>query len=249
MKAVTFALALSLVACRQQQEAVTFPIALPRHAGPAQIGRVSVQALQRIAGAEARDCGIATDLSANARVVVQCATESLRRRQPFYCRFEPRPPDPNPPSVGEVRRQWSSETAYAGTNEGDVYLVTEMEHSSVGPSTTRIVERGEGTPNPMRVIAGMTPPAPRTMSPAIETQHTEISGIIILETVIDEQGVPREVKTLKPLPHDLDLIAQRMVRESRFDPARLFDVALPSYWNVTVHVDKGRLWLEKRSHR
>jgi hypothetical protein len=243
MNARPVALAFLLVACRRQEEAVSFPVSPPARTHRSDLDAIPLSELHAAAGPNARDCGIARDPESSSRVV-QCATASLRNRQPFFCRFAPPILPRGEPSPGGVVGAWSSDTAYAGNSRGEVYAFLRQ------PPTLRkfvpvlLFRSGETLTKPLRSTTGMTKPSPRTVPPAVETPFKDIGGMILIETVIDTKGVPTAVRTVKPLPNDLDLIAQKMVLASRFEPGGLFGEPLPLYWNVVVRVEEGVIWME-----
>src|SRR4051794_36203439 len=51
-----------------------------------------------------------------------------------------------------------------------------------------------------------------------EARRERISGIVILETLIDHTGVVKEVSVLKPLPHGLSEAAVAAVKQWLFKP-------------------------------
>lgn len=63
-----------------------------------------------------------------------------------------------------------------------------------------------------------------------------ISGIVILEVVIDAAGTVREAKVLKPLPYGVDAAALEAVKQWTFVPATLHGRAVEVVYFLTVNV-------------
>lgn len=61
-----------------------------------------------------------------------------------------------------------------------------------------------------------------------------IEGMVILEAIIDAQGVVQDVKVLRSLPM-LDRAAIEAVQQWRYQPTRLNGQAIPIIMTVTVH--------------
>ncbi len=62
---------------------------------------------------------------------------------------------------------------------------------------------------------------------------SRVSGVVILEAVIAEDGTVREVRVLRPVPL-LDAAAVQAVRQWRFSPTRLNGQPVPIVMTVTV---------------
>jgi periplasmic protein TonB len=96
--------------------------------------------------------------------------------------------------------------------------------------------RAPAPPPPMRV--GGVVRAPQKVHhvapsyPAI-AQQAKISGVVILEALIAEDGSVREVKVLKSVPL-LDAAATDAVRQWRFTPTLLNGVPVQVIMSVTV---------------
>src|SRR3954452_23848606 len=54
-----------------------------------------------------------------------------------------------------------------------------------------------------------------------EARRERISGMVVLETLIDHTGVVKEVSVLKPLPHGLSEAAVAAVKQWLFKPGTL----------------------------
>lgn len=68
---------------------------------------------------------------------------------------------------------------------------------------------------------------------------SRISGIVIVEAIINDSGTVSDAHVLKPLPEDLDRQALELVKQTTFEPARFFGVPHAVYYNVTVQVERG----------
>ena len=75
--------------------------------------------------------------------------------------------------------------------------------------------------DPIRIGPGVTAPKPirrpePTYSP--EARSAGVQGSVLLEIVIDEQGLPTWIRTLSPLGYGLDERAQECIKTWRFQP-------------------------------
>ena len=68
-----------------------------------------------------------------------------------------------------------------------------------------------------------------------EDRAAGVSGTVILEAVIDEQGNVTNVKVLKGLSAGLDESSMKAVRSWKFDPARMGGRPVPVYYTLTVN--------------
>jgi TonB family protein len=68
-----------------------------------------------------------------------------------------------------------------------------------------------------------------------EARRARISGIVILETLIDKTGTVREVNVLKPLPFGLDQAAVDAVKQWKFNPALKNGEPVDVVFNLTVN--------------
>jgi len=74
---------------------------------------------------------------------------------------------------------------------------------------------------PVHIGPGDTPPKPirnpePTYSP--EARSAGVQGRVLLEIVIDEQGLPTQIRILSPLGYGLDERAQECIKKWRFTP-------------------------------
>jgi TonB family protein len=68
-----------------------------------------------------------------------------------------------------------------------------------------------------------------------EARAARISGIVIVEAIIDRNGGVRDVKVLKPLPFGLDQAAADAVKQWTFQPATLDGKPVEVFFNLTVN--------------
>jgi TonB family protein len=168
--------------------------------------------------------------------------------------------DPDPDSTGvespEQQRE-SSEASDLQTNE-EIDLSTENisvrdDGPGVARSPSRLRTAPERHPSGLADEAwrrGSTPERlPRRVGGSVEApvlvtrtepRYTEvarkarISGIVILECVIDENGSVRDVRVLKPLPFGLDRAAADAVKQWTFRPGMLNGQPVEVVYNLTV---------------
>jgi TonB family protein len=68
-----------------------------------------------------------------------------------------------------------------------------------------------------------------------EARANRVSGIVILETVIDSNGDVRDAKVLKPLPYGLDEAAAAAVKQWKFRPGTLDGIPVDTIFNLTIN--------------
>lgn len=68
-----------------------------------------------------------------------------------------------------------------------------------------------------------------------EARRARVEGVVILETVIDRDGLVTEANVLKGLPHGLSESALSTIREWKFKPAMLEGEPVPVYFMLTVN--------------
>jgi TonB family protein len=68
-----------------------------------------------------------------------------------------------------------------------------------------------------------------------EARANRISGIVMVEAVIDQNGDVRDVKVLKPLPHGLDQAAVDAVKQWKFRPGTMAGKPVDVIFNLMVN--------------
>jgi len=68
-----------------------------------------------------------------------------------------------------------------------------------------------------------------------EARKERVSGIVILEVVIDKSGTVRDAVVLKPLPFGLDQAALDAVKQWKFRPAMMNGEPVDVIFNLTVN--------------
>ena len=118
----------------------------------------------------------------------------------------------------------------------------------IGPSSDG-AEVSIGPPPPPRIVTPPPPPAPvrpggnvrapqkvHHVAPAYPAiaQSARVSGVVILEALIAEDGSVRDVKVLRSVPL-IDAAATEAVRQWRFTPTLLNGVPVQVIMSVTVN--------------
>ena len=89
-----------------------------------------------------------------------------------------------------------------------------------------------------RMSPGMKPPklihSVEPVYPAA-AKAERIAGIVILETLINEQGTIDDVRVMKGLPQGLDQAAVDAVKQWRFEPASIDGKVVPVIFNLTIN--------------
>lgn len=65
-------------------------------------------------------------------------------------------------------------------------------------------------------------------------RKARVSGIVILEIIVDKKGFVRQERVLKPLPFGLDQAAVEAVRQWRFRPGTRYGRPVDVIFDVTV---------------
>ncbi|HEV3484416.1 MAG TPA: energy transducer TonB, partial [Vicinamibacterales bacterium] len=68
-----------------------------------------------------------------------------------------------------------------------------------------------------------------------EARAARISGVVIVEAMINENGTVDDVRVLKPLPFGLDQAAVEAVRQWVFRPATFDGKPVPVVFNLTIN--------------
>jgi TonB family protein len=124
-----------------------------------------------------------------------------------------------------------------------IRLEDEIEPDIDLPDTDIVFGIPEGPPpveptGPIRVGGDVKPPN-KVYSPS--PQYTEIArkaritGVVIVEAIIDKQGNVTNVKVLKGLPMGLDQSAVDAVKKWRFEPATLNGKPVAVIYNLTIN--------------
>jgi TonB family protein len=90
---------------------------------------------------------------------------------------------------------------------------------------------------PVRVGGDVKPPVLTKRVEAVptaESLQSRISGMVIIEVVVDESGHVADARVLKPLPYGLDAAAIAAVKQWEFSPGTLNGKPVPVLYNVTV---------------
>ena len=132
-----------------------------------------------------------------------------------------RPPAPAPPSPLGV--------------PGGIGTIANLQGVGINNSTLSVPPAPDEQ-KPRRVGGDVIPPE-RTVYKAPQyppaAQAARIEGTVILEAIIDADGVVQNVKVLKSVPL-LDRAAIEAVQQWRYKPTRLNSVAIPVIMSVTV---------------
>ena len=200
------------------------------------------QQFSEMAGRGAIDCGQAADRESAARVY-QCASYALEHRRPFYCLY----PSPRrtmadrglPESLATAGMLWTLPSGFVGRSDGVVRPLIEMSRGTFTLGMPLLIPGAVPPPRPL--AAGMVPPVLIAASSTdLPAEAAGVSGIVIVETVIDAGGSVTQTSVLKTLPGRAAGDAERLVRTLKFQPARFFGVPVPIIYNVTVQVSDGR---------
>jgi len=97
----------------------------------------------------------------------------------------------------------------------------------------------KGTPLPVFVDEGITPPRAITKIPPQYTplaRESRVQGVVIMQAIIETNGQISDVKVLKGLPMGLEEAAVEAIRQWTFDPALDGDGnPVRVYYNLTIN--------------
>lgn len=97
---------------------------------------------------------------------------------------------------------------------------------------------------PYRVGEGVTPPEKISGAPPVYTEEARkarVTGVVVLEAIIDEQGNVTNAAVLQGLPMGLDRSALEAVQGWKFKPATREGKPVRVYYTLTVtfHIEEG----------
>lgn len=87
------------------------------------------------------------------------------------------------------------------------------------------------------VGGGVSPPVPTYMAEAEfsdQARMAKYQGVVVVEIIVDTEGMPRDLKVVRPLGMGLDQKALEAVKQYRFKPARLQGRPVPVMIDVSV---------------
>ncbi|HYU31122.1 MAG TPA: energy transducer TonB, partial [Thermoanaerobaculia bacterium] len=91
---------------------------------------------------------------------------------------------------------------------------------------------------PLRVGGGVSRPEKISGSPPVYTEvarKARVTGVVIVEAIIDERGDVTNARVLKGLPMGLDRAALEAVQHWKFRPAQFQGRAVKVYYTLTVN--------------
>lgn len=118
-------------------------------------------------------------------------------------------------------------------------LISQCCHRADEP--LRIARTGDaqhsGCPDPHIARVGGADTAPVLLHRVDPIAHSPVRGGVIVEAIIDRQGVVCSAVVLRSVQPDLDAAALAAVRQWRFVPAQLRGQPVQAAYNITVHFD------------
>ncbi|HXH40731.1 MAG TPA: energy transducer TonB [Thermoanaerobaculia bacterium] len=124
--------------------------------------------------------------------------------------------------------------ANADFQQGESVIDSIQTSWSTGPRTVVVADHD----GPLRVGGDVKAPVVvNRVEPLYtdEARRAGISGIVILEVVIDRNGVVTKADVLKPLPFGLDQAAVDAVKQWKFRPGTLNGVPVDVIFNLTMN--------------
>lgn len=134
---------------------------------------------------------------------------------------DPTPDEPEPVTELEVEVNVDEVVA-------DVDAAFGIPDAPPGYSRSDAVAVGGGVTRPVRVYS----PQPRYTEDA---RRAGVEGVVILETVVDEEGNVRDVRILKGLPYGLGESAIDTVKTWRYEPALRDGEPVAVYFTFTIN--------------
>lgn len=197
------------------------------------IAQVHVEAFRQkiveLAPRGAQDCGSTAAVPADR--IERCATEHLGRKAPFFCILAP----PIPKDVAFDIRPYIE--GYVGDRTGTLLRVTV---DSRKKSVVIPVLGPHMTPPPVRVGGWVRPPE-IVHQVRRRVDAKSIRGIVIVEAIVEESGAIRQTRILKPLPRNLDKIAEELLPKAKISPGTLFGRPIPVIFNFSAKVENGEI--------
>jgi TonB family protein len=174
------------------------------------------------------------------------AEEREQKKQKVYVVQQVRFKPPPPKQQQEIPKPRSKKVPIPDPTPDEpepIRLEEEIEPEIDLPDTDIVFGIPEGPPpieptGPIRVGGDVKPPD-KIYSPS--PQYTEIArkaritGVVIVEAIIDKQGNVTNVKVLKGLPMGLDQAAVDAVKRWRFEPATLNGKPVAVIYNLTIN--------------
>jgi protein TonB len=147
-------------------------------------------------------------------------------------------PDRLPPvTTPVIDNLFSGPGPIDGVDHGDPNSTVTLPNSHGDGPVTAPMPEAPRSDEPIHVGAGVTPPEIVTR---IEPRYTDIArhagteGVVVLQAVIDEQGMVTNLSVIKGLPMGLEQAALDAVRQWRFKPALQQGRPVKVYYNLTV---------------
>ncbi|MEM7584968.1 MAG: energy transducer TonB [Acidobacteriota bacterium] len=107
----------------------------------------------------------------------------------------------------------------------------------IAPAGEKAVVDG-GPAKPVVVDGDIKPPLPIEKTPPVYTaaaKEAGVEGVVIVEAIIEADGVVSEVTVLKGLPHGLSEAAAEAIEHWRFEPAELDGEPVQVRYNLTIN--------------
>lgn len=140
---------------------------------------------------------------------------------------DPTPDDPEPFVPDELPVPETDLPEIDGDLLGEIPDAPPAPWWSRGPANG-ILEVGGDVEAPRRVYA----PTPRYTE---EARRARIQGVVILETIIDDEGNVERIRILKGLPDGLDQSAMETVHTWKFEPATQDGRPVAVFYHLTVN--------------
>ncbi len=120
---------------------------------------------------------------------------------------------------------WHDQHPAAPAKEG---VTTAVQSATAEPFTGTVMNIGPGVNTPFLAHS----PDPQYTE---EARRARIEGVVVISTIVDENGVPRNIQVIRPLGHGLDEKAIEAVSQYRFRPATFRKNPVAVKVNIEVH--------------